>query len=297
MSDNAIAEPPTEGSAAAKQQLAVLHKGVRRAEKILTWKRKRARWVKAAIVIAIGSFASWMGWTATYWGNEEALTRGRWLFIPSLAVAVAFLGSVAIHHVDRKSTAKESTGSVPQPERFTQTWAEAQERLDDLQESIRILSSSFGPPLSQRRSLYRESIAGVIEQYRQESRYYRTVHNSLQSLIMIGSVAVTTLAALEAKEWNLPTILMIVLGFCVTIATAFTGYYKYRERSYFLQQTADAIEEQSNALTLGVGEYFSQPDDVALAQFTQRVENIRNEQRRRQQQLDQPADQAPPPSQ
>ncbi|WP_307659341.1 hypothetical protein [Streptomyces sp. V1I1] len=27
----------------------------------------------------------------------------------------------------------------------------------------------------------------------------------------------------------------------------FTGYYKFRERSYFLQQTADAIEEEANA--------------------------------------------------
>ncbi|MFB7076412.1 hypothetical protein [Streptomyces sp. NPDC056308] len=38
-------------------------------------------------------------------------------------------------------------------------------------------------------------------------------------------------------------------------------------------------------------EYGSDQEDQALARFTQRVENLRNEQRRRQQQLDQPAEQ------
>lgn len=66
-----------------------------------------------------------------------------------------------------------------------------------------------------------------------------------------------------------------------------------------MRQTADAIEEETNALALGVGEYrhFTQDQgDEALAVFTQRVEALRNEQRRREQQLDQPADQTAPQS-
>jgi hypothetical protein len=35
----------------------------------------------------------------------------------------------------------------------------------------------------------------------------------------------------------------------------FTGYYKFRERSYFHQQTADAIEREANAVPLGIGPY------------------------------------------
>ncbi|WP_406482363.1 SLATT domain-containing protein [Streptomyces sp. NBC_01615] len=100
-------------------------------------------------------------------------------------------------------------------------------------------------------------------------------------------------------SWNWQTISVVCLGFSVTLATAFSGYYKYRERSYFLRQTADAIQEEANALALGVGEYreFSQAqEDQALAKFTQRVETLRNEQRRREQQLDQLADQAAPPT-
>ncbi|MET9663568.1 hypothetical protein [Streptomyces sp. NPDC006510] len=81
------------------------------------------------------------------------------------------------------------------------------------------------------------------------------------------------------------------------MAAMFTGYYKFRERSYFLQQTADAIEE---AVRLGIGpysEYGPGREDEALKLFTQRVEDHRNEQRRRQQQLDQPADQSAPTGQ
>jgi hypothetical protein len=82
------------------------------------------------------------------------------------------------------------------------------------------------------------------------------------------------------------------IGFAITLASAFTGYYKYRERNYFLQQTADSIEERANALTLGVGEYAGLKDADALARFTHNVERLRNEQRRRQQQLDQPSERA-----
>ncbi|MBD0734269.1 hypothetical protein BGM09_15475 [Streptomyces sp. CBMA29] len=107
----------------------------------------------------------------------------------------------------------------------------------------------------------------------------------------------TTLAATGQQDWDWQTLSVVVLGFSVTLASAFTGYYKYRERSYFLRQTADAIEEELNAVTLGIGEYSQygeSQEDEALAKFTQRVEALRNEQRRREQQLDQPADQAAP---
>ncbi|MGR8012204.1 hypothetical protein [Streptomyces hypolithicus] len=76
--------------------------------------------------------------------------------------------------------------------------------------------------------------------------------------------------------------------------------YKFRECSYFLQQAADAIEEEANAVPLGIGPYSecgAGREGEALKLFTQRVEEHRNEQRRRQQQLDQPADQAAPTGQ
>ncbi|NGO69653.1 DUF4231 domain-containing protein [Streptomyces sp. SB3404] len=170
--------------------------------------------------------------------------------------------------------------------------------LEEKRESLRRLNAHEHPPLSERRLLYREDIAEVIDQYQADSRKYRRVHNALQSLIMIGSAATTTIAALDTgKQLTWQSMSLTIISFAITLAAAFTGYYKYRERSYFLQQTADDIEKEANAVSLGVGPYSEfGPDQEqdALKMFTQRVEELRNEQRRRQQQLDQPTEQSAP---
>ncbi|MFJ1244985.1 hypothetical protein, partial [Bacillus amyloliquefaciens] len=58
-----------------------------------------------------------------------------------------------------------------------------------------------------------------------------------------------------------------------------------------LQQTADAIEEEYDAVNLKVGRYKGSTDDAAaLLEFTERVETLKNDQRNRQQQLDQPTE-------
>ncbi|MFE9404023.1 hypothetical protein ACFYNY_19875 [Streptomyces sp. NPDC006530] len=93
---------------------------------------------------------------------------------------------------------------------------------------------------------------------------------------------------------------VIGVSFAITIAAMFTSYYKFRERSYFLQQTADLIEEEANAVRLGIGansEYGSGQEDEAPKKFIHLTEEQRNEQRRRQQQLDQPSERATPSSQ
>ncbi|WP_346346188.1 DUF4231 domain-containing protein [Streptomyces sp. SID5789] len=174
-------------------------------------------------------------------------------------------------------------------------------QLVSAQESLWQQKADRRPDLHDRRTLYREEVTTAIEKYQVDSRKYRRIHNSLQSLIMIGSASTTTIAALDTgKELTWQSVTLTAISFAITVAAMFTGYYKFRERSYFLQQTADAIEQEANAVTLGIGPYAPYgPDqeDEALKLFTQRVEDHRNEQRRRQQQLDQPADQAAPSSQ
>ncbi|WP_253917150.1 DUF4231 domain-containing protein [Streptomyces sp. MNP-20] len=173
--------------------------------------------------------------------------------------------------------------------------------LASAQESLWKQKVKNNPDLDDRRKLYREEVTTAIEQYQADSRKYRRIHNSLQTLIMIGSASTTTIAALDTgKELTWQGVTLTVISFAITVAAMFTGYYKFRERSYFLQQTADAIEEEANAVRLGIGpysEYGPGQEDEALKLFTQRVEQHRNEQRRRQQQLDQPADQATPTGQ
>ncbi|MGW1374500.1 hypothetical protein ACWD6P_09530 [Streptomyces sp. NPDC002446] len=47
------------------------------------------------------------------------------------------------------------------------------------------------------------------------------------------------------KELTWQSVTLTGISFAITVAATFTGYYKFRERSYFLQQTADAIEQEA----------------------------------------------------
>ncbi|MFE7958658.1 DUF4231 domain-containing protein [Streptomyces sp. NPDC057413] len=252
---------------------------VKNMERGVIRRRRRARWRLLLLLMAAGSFLAEAVWTALTWGSPAAFVR-----VDIVCGALLLLCSVAAWSAGR------SPGDVP--------LAELEDALDTNRDSLRFLSSLYHPTVQERRSLYREDVAGIIEQHRNDSRKYRRVHNTLQNLIMIGSASTTTVGALDTRNaFTWQNITIVAVGFTITLAAAFTGYYKYRERSYFLLQTADAIEEEANAFALGVGPYRKfGPDEEpeALKLFTQRVEAHRNEQRRRQQQLDQPADQALP---
>ncbi|MYU26367.1 SLATT domain-containing protein [Streptomyces sp. SID8352] len=228
----------------------------------------------AALTVAGGTVLTGLLWTVLTWGSPS-----RFLQADIICAALALVSGVAAW--------------VAAPPRGQLSLAKLEDVLATKREALRFLSALIHPTLKERRSLYREDVAGVIEQHRTDSRKYRLIHNTLQNLIMIGAASTTTVAALDTRNqftWQNITI----------VAIGFTGYYKYRERSYFLLQTADAIEEEANAFALGVGPYSdfdADQEQQALKLFTQRVEDRRNEQRRRQQQLDQPADQTTPTGQ
>jgi len=66
------------------------------------------------------------------------------------------------------------------------------------------------------------------------------------------------------------------------------GYFKYKERSFYLQQTADAIEQEWEAVEIGVGRYKDKSEEQALADFVEEVHRLKTEQKKRQQNLEQP---------
>lgn len=233
------------------------------------------RTVGVALAVAGGAVLGGLLWTVLTWGSPS-----RFLRVDITCGVVALVSGAAAW--------------IAAPPRGQLSLAQLEDMLVTNREALRFLSALIHPTLKERRSLYREDVAGVIEQHRMDSRRYRFIHNMLQNLIMIGAASTTTVAALDTRnQFTWQNITIVVIGFTVTLAAAFTGYYKYRERSYFLLQTADAIEEEANAFTLGVGPYSdfdAGQEQQALKLFTQRVEDHRNEQRRRQQQLDQPAE-------
>ncbi|MGW6706861.1 DUF4231 domain-containing protein [Streptomyces sp. NPDC054956] len=257
-----------------------VYRDVGKVERKLARARSVARVRRVALSVAALSLLAGVGWTAWTWATPSRFIGPDILCAIFIALC---LGGVKADK--RRRGSKEST-------------AELEDWLDIARGSARIVSALRGTSLDFQRGLYREDAVDVIEQHRADSRKYRRVHNTLQNFIMIGSAATTTVAALDTGgklTWQNVTI--VAIGFAVTLSAAFTGYYKYRERSYFLLQTADSIEEEANAFNLGIGPYSDYDQDQrsqALKLFTQRVEDRRNEQRRRQQQLDQPADQATP---
>ena len=239
---------------------------------------------------------SLVAWTTLFAGFHAVLVAGKGFLITVLVVSLLTAVVICLDHLIRADPLDFREAHTP-PDRYEFGRAQLQDELAGKREELRRLRLRAQPALNDRRSMYREDTAEVIAQYGRESRHYRRVHNSLQSLIMVGSTAMTTIAALNVPDWSWQNLTVVGLGFSVTLASTFTGYFKYRERSYALRQTADAIEEELNAVMLGIGEYSrftEQQAAEALAKFTQRVERLRNEQRRREQQLDQPAEQAPP---
>ncbi|MET7988516.1 DUF4231 domain-containing protein [Streptomyces sp. NPDC005281] len=259
-----------------------LRHDVRQTERDLVRRRRRVRLMALALTVAGGAIMAGLVWTVLTWGSPSRLLR-----VDITCALLALVSGLAAW--------------VAAPPRGQLGLAQLEDVLATNRDALRFLSALIHPTLKERRSLYREDVAGVIEQHRTDSRKYRLIHNMLQNLIMIGSATTTTVAALDTRnQFTWQNITIVAIGFTVTLAAAFTGYYKYRERSYFLLQTADAIEEEANAFTLGVGPYSdfdADQDQQALKLFTQRVEEHRNEQRRRQQQLDQPADHTAPSGQ
>ena len=157
-------------------------------------------------------------------------------------------------------------------------------------ERKRLSAASINLPTEIRRHIYRDAVPSAIEQYRSDGLRYRRVHNFFQSVIIIGSLATSTAASLAETpapyKW-----ITVGTSFSVGLAAGFTGYFKFRERSFYLQQTADSIEEEYDAVNLKVGRYKGSVDDkTALLEFTERVETLKNDQRKRQQQLDQPTE-------
>ncbi|MBT1184915.1 DUF4231 domain-containing protein [Streptomyces sp. CJ_13] len=260
-----------------------VYRDIAKAERKLTRARSVARVRRVALSVAALSLLVGVGWTAWTWATPSRFVG------PDIWCAILIALCLGGAKAD-----KRRRGS-------TESTADLEDGLDITRGSARVVSALRDTSLDLQRGLYREDAADVIEQHRADSRKYRRVHNMLQNFIMIGSAATTTVAALDTGgklTWQNVTI--VAIGFAVTLSAAFTGYYKYRERSYFLLQTADSIEEEVNAFTLGIGPYSEYDQDQrsqALKLFTQRVEDRRNEQRRRQQQLDQPADQTAPSSQ
>ncbi|MFF5641050.1 DUF4231 domain-containing protein [[Kitasatospora] papulosa] len=143
------------------------------------------------------------------------------------------------------------------------------------------------PPPADRQASYKERLPPEIIRLRAESRHYRRLHLLMQWLLFISSAAISAVTAWFDPPQPAKGVL-IGLGFTVTVITAAAGYFKPRERAFNLQQTADNIEQHATAFELGISPYNAPEDARNLELFATTVEDMRADQRMREQQLDQP---------
>jgi hypothetical protein len=145
---------------------------------------------------------------------------------------------------------------------------------------------------------YRERLARVIFQYQREANTYRRIHYTLQLLIILFSLLVTGLTSgltglignTLGKPWIAP-----ILSLLVSFLIAITALFRFRDRGFNLQQTADAIEYEINASDLGIFDYKGLSNQDALRELAERAERLKDEQRKRQQQLEQASETKQPP--
>lgn len=164
--------------------------------------------------------------------------------------------------------------------------------LSVLREQKRLLASSLQLSSQQLRAAYKDDAEREIKILRSGSLRYRRVNNTFQSIIIVGSLATTAVASLSLGDIDMRWA-AVVLSFTVGISAGFTGYFKFRERSYYLQVTADAVAQELTAFDLGIGRYRNRDPEEALAEFVTEVHRLRTEQKQREQNLDQPSDERP----
>jgi hypothetical protein len=136
--------------------------------------------------------------------------------------------------------------------------------------------------------IYHSDVLNTIDEYRNNARSYRRIHNRFQTVIIIGSLMTTAISTAAVKYGSLVWA-AVGVSFSVGVSAGMTGYFKFRERSMNLQQAADDLEQEYKAVELGISPYRNVPtEEERLVEFAERAEHIKDQQRKREQQLEQP---------
>ncbi|MFF5129965.1 SLATT domain-containing protein [Streptomyces syringium] len=228
------------------------------------------RWVSGALAVVL-LFAFVVANVAVGW---SAIALANKLAIPVFVLSAGTFLAV-------RSMEERATGHYEKTARELKIELEAAEEL-------RLLDAArLGLPVPDRQYSYKDSIPAELESLRKDGKRYRRKHNVAQFIIIVGSLSATAVSALAdtpppLKYWA------VGITFSVGAAAGFTGYYKWRERAFYLQQTSDDIERHATAFELGIYPYEDPDEHKRLATLAKEVELLRVEQRKREQQLDQP---------
>ena len=114
-----------------------------------------------------------------------------------------------------------------------------------------------------------------------------------QLAIIILSILVASLTSGLGKtaqlSWVNSSWLTPILSIMISILTGIMGYFKFRDRGYNAQLTADAIEAEKKDFDLGINDYEGKKEEMRST-FTKRIQYLITEQNKRQLQLEQNSD-------
>ncbi|MEQ4305028.1 DUF4231 domain-containing protein [Plantactinospora sp. B6F1] len=138
------------------------------------------------------------------------------------------------------------------------------------------------------RNRYKIESWEYIEESRRSAASNRRIHNTFQAAIILGSIVVTSLTSAMASSSPLNWI-TVVVSVLVSASAGLSSYFKFRERGFNLQQTANAVEKEYNSVELRIHDYgqYADDDEAAMRLFAERVEALKEEQRNRELQLEQ----------
>lgn len=165
------------------------------------------------------------------------------------------------------------------------------DEIDGLATELRILEQHQSHWLSTEEQyvLYKDELLRAIRGYQQTANRNRWTFFILQIIIVACSLLVggltsglTNLVSIFGNHWIAPA-----LSFTVSFLTTMVTLFRPRERGYNLQQTADAIQFEIDCANRQIYDYKNLDNRAAYTRLAEQVEKLRNEQRKRQQQLEQ----------
>jgi hypothetical protein len=262
------------------ERILLLTHAIRETEHALAVARSRRKWSNLSLLLGplLAVILYGMLWVPAL--PKAALWA---VYIPAVPVVVAFC--IASFYLKQHPG---YPGKALEGSRTFVSEGELELKLARQRDERKLVVASGDTPPKVRRVTYKEDAYADIDRFRVESKRYRSVSNFLQGVLIIGSLAATGASGIAGE---VPPLRWATLGltFAVGISSGFMGYFKYKERSFYLQQTADAIENEWEAVEIGVGRYKKcNNDDEALADFVEEVHRLKTEQKKRQQNLEQP---------
>ena len=227
-------------------------------------------------IIAIGIF-----------GGDKTYTGGWFIFLAFVCAAL-LLASIIYFFWDTPDTSPEGFRAISRVKNLIRI----KEQIEELEVELRIYEK-FKTARRTQAEKYKDDVFPTIRQYQLRANHNRRLYYSFQMVIIFCSLLVTGLTSgltgLIPPALNVPLITPII-SLMVSFLTAVITLFRFRERGHNLQQTADAVEFEMTCATRGIFHYKNLSEKDTYVKLSEEVERLFNEQRKRQQQLEQASD-------